>query len=161
MTGALKFIRDHIRSLPPYQPIYPPEVLADQLGLSAEDLIKLDANENPFGVLPEIKSRLAGLENVHIYPDPEARKLRSLLARYHQIGEESLVIGAGANELIDLIMRVVISPGDCLINCPPTFGMYSFDGKLNQARIENVQRKRTSPWICRQSSGPFKKRGQN
>ena len=46
-----------------------------------------------------------------------------------------------ADELIDLIMRLVITPGDAIVNCPPTFGMYSFDGALNGARVVEVPRR--------------------
>ena len=38
-------------------------------------------------------------------------------------------------------MRVMLNPGDTIINCPPTFGMYAFDADLNNARVVNVPRK--------------------
>jgi len=38
-------------------------------------------------------------------------------------------------------MRVTLSPGDAILNCPPTFGMYAFDADLNNARVINVPRK--------------------
>ena len=64
-----------------------------------------------------------------------------MLADYHQIPAERIVIGAGADELIDLILRLVLEPGDGLINCPPTFGIYAFDGALNQANLITVPRR--------------------
>ena len=133
-------IRPHIQEMPPYQPILPLDVLSAELGIPVEKLVKLDANENPYGPLPEIRQALADLDDIHIYPDPEARRIGSMLADYHNISAESIVMGAGADELIDLIMRLLIDPGDCLINCPPTFGMYAFDGALNQAQVINVPR---------------------
>lgn len=140
MTQIESFIRDHIREMPAYQPVVPREVLAHELGRPISDLIKLDANENPFGPLPAVFDELGRLANLHLYPDPEARKLRHALAQYHQIPEERIVAGAGADELIDLILRILIDPGDRVINCPPTFGMYAFDGRLNQAQIINIPR---------------------
>ncbi|MBE9523545.1 MAG: histidinol-phosphate transaminase [Chloroflexi bacterium] len=134
------FIRAHILEMPAYQPIYPLDVIVEELGLSEDKLIKLDANENPFGALPEVLAALASLQDSHIYPDPESRRVRALLAKYHQVSEQSIVLGAGADELIDLIMRLVIDPGDKIINCPPTFGMYSFDASLNQAKVIDVPR---------------------
>ncbi|MBL7161012.1 MAG: histidinol-phosphate transaminase [Anaerolineales bacterium] len=134
------FIRPHIVGMPPYQPILPFEVLSAELGIPVEKLVKLDANENPYGPLPEVREGLAALNDLHIYPDPESRRIRELLAEYHGISEESIVIGAGADELIDLIMRLVLAPGERLINCPHTFGMYAFDGALNQAEVINVPR---------------------
>ena len=140
MTNPLKFIRQHIVELPPYQPIYPLDVLAEELGIPINQLVKLDANENPFGPIPEVKNALLNLDTLHIYPDPESRKIRRSLANHHSIPEENIVIGAGADELIDLIMRIVLDPGDKIVNCPPTFGMYAFDGLLNQAEVISVPR---------------------
>ncbi len=54
--------------------------------------------------------------------------------------EEYLLAGSGADELIDLLMRVFLDPDDCILSCPPTFGMYSFDGELNAARVIEVPR---------------------
>ena len=140
MRNSLSFIRQHIREMPAYEPILPYDVLSDELGISVEELIKLDANENPYGPLPEVNAALASLDALHIYPDPESRRIRKLLARYFQIPEQNIVIGAGADELIDLIMRIILEPGDGLVNCPPTFGMYAFDGAFNQAKIITVPR---------------------
>ncbi len=141
MTNAIDFIRQHIRDLPPYEPILPFDVLSDELGIPVEKLVKLDANENPYGPLSEVQEMLARLNTLHIYPDPESRRIRNLLAEHHQINQERIVIGAGADELIDLIMRIVLEPGDAIINCPPTFGMYAFDGALNQAQVISVPRR--------------------
>lgn len=140
MSATLEFIRRHILELPPYEPILPLDVLSEELGIPVEDLIKLDANENPYGLLPEVKEALAGMNTLHIYPDPESRRIRQLLSEYHQVPQRNLVIGAGADELIDLIVRMVIEPGDTILNCPPTFGMYAFDGALNHARLVNAPR---------------------
>jgi histidinol-phosphate aminotransferase len=134
-------VRSHILDMPPYEPILPFEVLSRQLGLPSEQIIKLDANENPYGPLPVVREALGALEFTHIYPDPESRDLRRALADYHGVPQENLLAGAGADELIDLVMRLVIEPGDAIINCPPTFGMYAFDGDINRARVINIPRR--------------------
>lgn len=141
MTYSIGFIRPHIKEMIPYEPILPFDVLSEELGIPADQLIKLDANENPYGPLPEVNEALATLDILHIYPDPESRRIRKLLADYHQIKENSIVVGAGADELIDLIMRIVVEPGDKVINCPPTFGMYAFDCAVNQAKLIPVPRR--------------------
>ena len=51
------------------------------------------------------------------------------------------VSGSGADELLDLLMRVFLEPTDCILSCPPTFGMYPFDAELNAARCIEVPRK--------------------
>jgi len=140
MNQPFNFIQQHIRDLPPYKPILPFDVLSDELGIPKENLLKLDANENPFGPLPEVSEVLSRIRTLHIYPDPESRQIKRLLASHHKIPEESIVMGAGADELIDLIMRIVLAPGEKFINCPPTFGMYAFDGALNHAEVITVPR---------------------
>ena len=130
----------HIQNLPPYTPIEPFEVLSERVGRSPEQIIKLDANENPYGMSPRAQAALANLPYGHIYPDPESRALRAALSIFTGVPAQNLLAGAGADELIDLIMRVTLDPGDAILNCPPTFGMYAFDADLNNARIITVNR---------------------
>ncbi|HET9914229.1 MAG TPA: histidinol-phosphate transaminase [Anaerolineales bacterium] len=134
-------IRTHLESLPPYTPIEPFEVLSERVGRDPSQIVKLDANENPYGPLPVVCEALGKLDFPHIYPDPESRALRKSLARFTGIGEEYLLAGAGADELIDLIMRVILEPDDAVLSCPPTFGMYPFDANVNAARCIEVPRK--------------------
>ena len=127
--------RVHLESLPPYTPIEPFEVLSARLGRSPDQIVKLDANENPYGPLPVVREALGKLDFPHIYPDPESRALRESLETFTGVPAEYLMAGSGADELIDLLMRVMLEPGDCVLSCPPTFGMYSFDAGLNAARV--------------------------
>ena len=133
-------IRSHIRKMPAYEPILPFEVLSEDLDRPAAEIIKLDANENPYGPLPVVKDTLSELAYPHIYPDPESRHLRKALSEFHQVPMENILVGAGADELIDLTMRLLIEPGDAILDFPPTFGMYSFDADLNCARVITVPR---------------------
>jgi histidinol-phosphate aminotransferase len=134
-------IRKHLESLPSYTPIEPFEVLSARLGRSSDQIVKLDANENPYGPLKVVREALAALEFPHIYPDPESRALRKSLAEFTGVGAEYLMAGAGADELLDLLMRVFLEPDDCVLSCPPTFGMYSFDAELNAARCIEIPRR--------------------
>ncbi|RME70498.1 MAG: histidinol-phosphate transaminase [Chloroflexi bacterium] len=134
-------IRPNIRNLEPYTPILPFEVLSRQLGVDPADIIKLDANENPYGPSPRVAQALAQAAYLHIYPDPECRDLRAALADYTGLDADYILVGHGADELIDLLFRLVTEPGDVVINCPPTFGMYSFDAAVNAAEVINVRRR--------------------
>ena len=60
----------------------------------------------------------------------------------HELGVpfESLLVGCGADELIDLLMRVCLDPGDAVLDCPPTFTMYAFDAEVNAAQVVTVPR---------------------
>jgi len=139
LTSA-SFVRPHLKKLSAYTPIEPFEILSKKLGRKPEDIIKLDANENPYGPPPEVLVALGNMAFSNIYPDPESRVVRTALAADLGIPMESIIMGAGADELIDLLMRCVLEPGDCILNCSPTFGMYSFDAAVNNARTIDVPR---------------------
>ncbi|MGW8250117.1 MAG: aminotransferase class I/II-fold pyridoxal phosphate-dependent enzyme, partial [Anaerolineales bacterium] len=134
------FIRPHLEYLPPYTPIEPFEVLSARLSRTPDTIIKLDANENPFGPSPAVWEALSRLEYPHIYPDPESRALRAALSHFTGVPDKYLLAGAGADELIDLVLRVLLEPGDTVISCPPTFGMYPFDTLLNAGQLIEIPR---------------------
>ncbi|BAT97731.1 Histidinol-phosphate aminotransferase [Vigna angularis] len=140
VTGD-SFIREHLRKLSPYQPILPFEVLSARLGRKPEDIVKLDANENPYGPPPEVMEALGSIKFPYVYPDPESRRLRAALAEDSGLEAEYILAGCGADELIDLIMRCVLDPGDKIVDCPPTFTMYEFDAAVNGALVIKVPRK--------------------
>lgn len=133
-------IRKHLESLPPYTPIEPFEVLSARIGRDPSQIVKLDANENPYGVLPAVRKALVEMDFPHIYPDPESRALRQSLAEFTGVDADYLLAGSGADELLDLLMRVFLEPNECILSCPPTFGMYPFDAELNAARCIEVPR---------------------
>ena len=104
-------------------------------------MIKLDGNENPYGCSPRVLSALAEANSYHIYPDPLNREIRQLLEGYTGIGKEFIAVGSGSDELIDNILRITIDPGDKVINCPPTFGMYPFSTQVCGGETISVPRK--------------------
>ena len=69
-TDYKNFIRPDIAEMAPYTPIVPFDVLSQRLGIPAADIIKLDANENPYGPSPCVYQALANETYYHIYPDP-------------------------------------------------------------------------------------------
>ncbi len=140
-TEYKNLIRPDIVDMAPYTPIVPFDVLSQRLGIASENIIKLDANENPYGPSPRVHQALANETYYHIYPDPDSTSLRQALSKYTSVDAAHIVAGHGADELIDLIIRLFIAPGDGVINCPPTFGMYRFDTELNSGRIIEIARK--------------------
>jgi histidinol-phosphate aminotransferase len=136
-----RLLLPHIAEMEPYTPIEPFEVLSARLGRSPAQIVKLDANENPYGPHPAVREALAAYPFAHIYPDPEQRALRAALAEYTGVPAANIFPGHGADELIDLLCRVFLGPGDAIINCPPTFGMYEFDAGLAGARVVSVPRR--------------------
>lgn len=140
-TEYKKLIRSDIADMAPYTPIMPFDVLSQRLGIPAEAIIKLDANENPYGPSQRVYQALADETYYHIYPDPDSSSLRQALSQYIGVEAAHIVAGHGADELIDLIIRLFIAHSDAVINCPPTFGMYRFDTELNGGSIIDIERK--------------------
>lgn len=133
-------LRPEIADMEEYVPIQPFEVLSQRLGIPAERIVKLDANENPYGPLPVVAEALAEYPYYHIYPDPQQTELRTALSRFAGVPAEHILPSHGADEMLDYLCRLFLQPGDAIINCPPTFGMYSFDAGLTGAQVIDVWR---------------------
>jgi len=139
-----KLIRPELLAMKSYAPIEPTDVLSRQSELSAGDMVKLDGNENPYGCSPKVYRALAAYPYYHNYPDPEQRELRKALEGYTGLGRQHIVCGTGSDDLIDLILRLFLKPGDEVINCPPTFGMYPFSTEVCGGRVVDVPRTKDS-----------------
>jgi len=135
-----KLIRPELVKMKSYTPIEPADVLSHQVELPSDKIVKLDGNENPYGCSPKVYPALASYRYYHNYPDPEQRELRKALEGYTGTGREHIVCGMGSDELIDLILRLFLKPGDEVINCPPTFGMYPFSTDVCGGKVVDVPR---------------------
>ena len=117
-----KLIRPTIKALKPYSSA------RDEFQGNSDDMVFLDANENPF-------------ENgVNRYPDPQQRSVKSLLSEIKNIPENNILLGNGSDEVLDLIFRAFCEPNqDNIITLPPTYGMYSVLANINAVEIKSVQ----------------------
>ena len=117
-----KLIRPTIKALKPYSSA------RDEFQGNSDDMVFLDANENPF-------------ENgVNRYPDPQQRSVKSLLSEIKNIPENNILLGNGSDEVLDLIFRAFCEPNqDNIITLPPTYGMYSVLANINAIEIKSVQ----------------------
>ncbi len=135
-----RLVRRDLAALPVYQAIQSPDALARELGLAPEAVIKLDGNENPYGCSPRVRAALASYPHFHTYPDPAQTALRQELSGYTGIGPQHIVAGSGSDEIIDLLLRLLLEPGDNVINAIPTFGMYDFSTRVCGGRVVDVPR---------------------
>jgi len=140
--GVMKLVRPHLRDLVGYEGVQPADKLESHEVREAQpsQIIKLDGNENPYGSSPRIRRIFDDESLFHLYPDPDHRELRAALSRYVGVGAEHIVAGAGADEILGLISQLLLEPGDKVINCPPTFGMYKFIVDVSGAQEVNVAR---------------------
>lgn len=116
--------RAEIRALKPYASA---RALADSAG------VLLNANENPWPPAHD-----GGLD-LNRYPDPQPAVLKARLAAVYGIAESRLLITRGSDEGIDLLVRVFCRAGlDRVLICPPCFGMYALNAKVQSAEVVEV-----------------------
>jgi histidinol-phosphate aminotransferase len=97
-------------------------------------LERLHANELPWRSLAD--ESVAGLNR---YPEPQPQVLLERLAALYEVAPESILVGRGGDEAIDLLMRGFCRAGqDSIIICPPTFGMYSVAARIQGAQVLSV-----------------------
>ncbi len=111
-----------------------------------DDWIKLNTNENPFPplkkVLKSIKDNVS--DQIRLYPDPTARKLREKLLTNFLNNESGIdtidwiLIGNGSDEIIDLIFKLFINIGDVVIGFYPSYGMYETIASLYGSKYEKL-----------------------
>ena len=136
---AAGLFQPHLRDMAAYPAVDPPHVAAERMGVSPDEIVKIDGNENPYGSSPRVAEALAR-HSYHIYPDPAQREVRRALSDYTGAPVENLVAGAGADELIDLLARLFLGPGDQAIDLPPTFGMYPVVVQVQAGQLISVPR---------------------
>lgn len=136
-----KYIRPDLATFGGYSARISPDTLEGKVEVPVDTIIKLDANENPFGCSPAVSQALASYDEYNIYPDDGQTKLKKLLAGYCGVDEKYIVAGGGSNQLIDLILRLFLDRDEEVINCVPTFGIYKFSTDLCGGKLVEIPRK--------------------
>jgi len=127
----------YLETIKPYQP--PDlETVAARADLKMEQLVRLNANENAFGPPPQIAQSLADYADYAYYP--HYPPLREAIAHYAGVSSKQVVLGNGADEIIDLLIRLFVEPGQAIVICPPTFGSYRFFAKVSRCRTLSAPR---------------------
>ena len=132
-------IRPAILSLAAYHAGPTLQEVAERYHLHVSDLIKLDANEHPYGMPPHAAAAMRQ-SDASRYPDAAATALRAALARYTGVAEEYIVVGDGSDELLHLLCFITLDPGDEIITCDPTFSVYALCAQQCGARVISLQR---------------------
>ncbi len=118
---VLRLVRPNILALEPYS------TARDEYEGGDID-VWLDANENPFD------------NGINRYPDPHQRGLKAQLSAIKGVAAESIFIGNGSDEAIDLAFRVFARPGvDNAVSIAPTYGMYKVAAATNDVEMREVQ----------------------
>ncbi|MBB5021723.1 histidinol-phosphate transaminase [Desulfurispira natronophila] len=121
-------VSKNVEELKPYQPGKPIKEVERELGIS--DAIKLASNENPMGSSPKaIEAVRSILAEANRYPEGGCYYLRKKLAFLLKMPEESIVFGNGSNEIIELIIRTFVQPGEEILYFDPSFAVYPIIAK--------------------------------
>ena len=114
---------EHILGIAPYEPGKPVEELERELGI--HDAIKLASNENPRPPSARVQQAvMAALATLNRYPDGSGHSLRQALAKRHGVTPDQIVLGNGSNELIELVVRAFLRPGEDAVVPHPSFVVY-------------------------------------
>lgn len=112
--------RENVKKLSPYSSA------RDEFKDFTHNMIYLDANENPFQ------------NGLNRYPDPQQKKVKTILSKHKKINENQIILGNGSDEVLDLLFRAFCEPNiDNVITLPPTYGMYGVLANINA--IENKE----------------------
>lgn len=113
-----KLVRANVSVLKPYSSA------RDEYKTQGEEMIFLDANENPNN------------NGLNRYPDPQQCKVKEKLSEIKGVPAKNILLGNGSDEVLDLVFRAFCEPGDDnVITLPPTYGMYKVLAAIND--IEN------------------------
>ena len=114
---------EDILSLSPYVPGKPVEELERELGLTGS--VKLASNENPLGPSPKALAAIGGFfSGLNRYPDGAGFYLKDALSRKYGWPAAGIILGNGSNEILEIIVRTFLLPGEEAIMAEPTFVVY-------------------------------------
>ena len=114
-----------VRDIAPYVPGKPVEELAREFHLDPAGIVKLASNENPRGPSPKALAAIAtAAADITRYPDGNGFALRSALASRLDVAPESLVLGNGSNDVLELVTQAFLTPGDEAIYAQHAFAVY-------------------------------------
>ena len=115
--------RSCLQRITPYVPGKPVEELEREYGI--KDAVKLASNENPSGPSPlAVEAIRNSLTKINLYPDGRGYLLKNELAGRFGLQEDNVILGNGADELINLVCAAYINPGDEVIIADPSFTSY-------------------------------------
>jgi histidinol-phosphate aminotransferase len=118
MSVPADWIRATVRAVPPYAPGEQPA--ADRR------VVKLNTNENPYPPAPAVLRALheAVDDRMRLYPDPEATALRRVASELYGVPVDHVLAGNGSDELLALLLRALVDPGDRVAFPVPTYSLY-------------------------------------
>ncbi len=135
-------VRADIEQMSAYIPGESLQAFSLRTGIPVESIIKLNANESPYGPVPAALHALRSHDWYNQYPDATAAHLKEAISHYTGLDTDHIVLGHGSMEVINILWHLFLSPGDVLVCFPPTFSLYATTTKLCGAQMRNIPRTR-------------------
>ncbi|MDP2717353.1 MAG: aminotransferase class I/II-fold pyridoxal phosphate-dependent enzyme, partial [Candidatus Micrarchaeota archaeon] len=134
-------IRTAVRAMTAYAWEESSASIARRFGLQEGDVIRFDMNTNPV-ILPAVAQALArlGKEPVNEYPAPDYGNVVAGIGRYLGVDENQVVLGAGGDEVIDVIAKAFLEKGDTSVISTPTYSMFKIASQSYGAKVVEVPR---------------------
>ncbi|MCV3738774.1 histidinol-phosphate transaminase [Rhizobium sp. TRM96647] len=130
-------IREEVRAIAPYNAGLTIDEVRRRHGV--EVVAKLGSNENPNGPSAGIASVLSAIhELARLYPDPSGRALAAEIAGRFGVEEGQVVLGNGSEDLIAVICRAVVRPGDAVATLYPSFPLHEDYTTLMGGRVDRI-----------------------
>jgi len=134
----MELARKPVLGIKPYIPGKPIEEVKRELGIEG-DIIKLASNENPLGPSPRAIEAIKGmLKSLHLYPDDTSYYLKNKLSEHLNIPVDYIITGNGSCELIHLVAKACINPGEKVVLSKPTFIMGKIESQIFEADLVEI-----------------------
>jgi histidinol-phosphate aminotransferase len=126
-----------VAGLPATVPFVGPEALERRSGRPLR--VRIGANESPFGVSPAAAEAMrAAVDGLWMYNDPEAHELTAALAAHHGVQPGQVHIGAGIDEILGDLVRIVAAPGDRVVTSLGSYPTFNYHVHGYGARLVQV-----------------------
>ncbi len=129
--------RPEVRSLPKYNAGVSEDVARARYQLTR--VTKLASNENPFGSSPTVAEELVkSLGDIYRYPDPNCTALREQIERNTGVAGARIVIGNGSEDIIEMLCKALLAPGDRVLTLAPSFGLHEIFPLMMGATVDKI-----------------------
>jgi histidinol-phosphate aminotransferase len=131
------YVKPQILTLQAYKPGKPSEVVMREYGL--DKVVKLASNENPFGCSPKVFEALRNVvSKFAIYPDGATEEISEKLSKFLKVESNQLIFGSGADEVIQILSRALLTKEHNIVQASQTFSQYSHHAVIEGAEVRSI-----------------------
>jgi histidinol-phosphate aminotransferase len=124
-----KYLKEEVRNLKPYVPH------------DYDYKYKMDANESPFNIKPEIMQSIVSKlldTDINRYPDTNSIELRKSISEFIEVDYKNIVVGNGSDEMIHVLLNTFVGRDEVVLSHEPTFSMYGINTKVLGGRYLEI-----------------------